>query len=167
VAAKRIAAVVASLAALMLAATAWALAPKSGSYKGLTSGPVMSGFAPPVSFTLPSKGKELTSFKYSTFGCGGFGGVSERGGDHYLMPYAVKNIGKVPLTSTGTFSIRNVKTTYRVRGKKTVTTTSISGKFTSSTKAAGTITFSQTFRARGHTIAPCGPSSVTFSATRK
>ena len=165
--AKRIALVV-NAAVLVLAATALALAPRSGTYEGFTSGPVLAGFAPPVSFTVSSSGKTLSRFKYSTFGCGSFGGQSEQqGGDRYLTSSAIKSIGKVPLSTSGTFSVTNVKTSYAVSGEKTTTTTSISGKFTSKTGASGTITFSQSFVVPGHSVPGCGPVSVTFSVKRK
>jgi hypothetical protein len=164
--AKRIALIAAVLASAP-AATALASVPKGGAYSGFTSGPVILGFAPPVSFTLPSHGKDLTRFRYSTFGCDSFGGQSDQSGDEYLASSAVKSIGKVSLSSSGAFSVNNVKSTYQSGGQKTLTTTSISGRFTSTTKASGTITFSQTFKVRGHSVPGCGPASVTFTVERK
>lgn len=162
--ATRIASTAVSAATLVLAATALAVTPKSGTYRGLTSGPVVLGFAPPVSFTLPASGRSLTRFRYSTFGCSNLGGQSETTGDAYLMPAAVKSIGKVPLSSNGKFSVQNVKSTYRSGGQTTTTITSISGKFTSKDRASGTITFSQRFHVPGHALPSCGPTSVTFTA---
>jgi hypothetical protein len=127
---------------------------------------VILGFAPLVSSTLSTGGRALTRFRYSTFGCGGFGGDVEPGVDDYLTPYAVKSVGKVSLSSDGRFAVSNVRSIYKTRGQTTVTITSISGKFTSRAKASGTITFSQTFNAPGHTVPVCGPASVTFSVKR-
>lgn len=147
----------------MLAAAALAVVPKSGKYAGHTSEPKLNGFFAPVTFKAGGTG--LGGFKYSTYGCFGSGGRLTPGVNYYLKPWNVQKVGKVALSGRK-FSVADVKSTYKGSNYSTVTTTSVSGKFTTAKKAKGTITFSQAETYSSHHIS-CGPASLTFTAKRK
>jgi hypothetical protein len=162
--------IVAAALVLAIAAVAPAAQPKAGKkYAGVTSGPVFNGFAPPVSFKVSGNKKTLVSFKYSTFGCSGFGGGGglKPGVNYYLQASAVQKLGSIPVSKSGSFSIKNVVRTYSINGQKTITTSSVKGKFKTPKKATGKITFSQTFNVPGANVPPCGPVTVSFTATTK
>jgi hypothetical protein len=163
----RIRKVLAGFAALALAltvvASALAAHPKAGKkYAGLTSAPRFNGFGAPVTFKVSSSGKTLVGFTYSTLGCGGVGGVPP-GVDLYTKKFAIQKLGTIAVTSKGAFSAKNVKTTFKVSGQTTVTTSTVAGKFKSATTAVGSIKLSQNNSVAGK----CGPVTVKFSAKVK
>jgi hypothetical protein len=163
---KRPVAVAAVGAALALAAVALAATPKAGPYKGSTSETPINGFKAPVSFTVPTGGHKITAFKWSGIGCfgaGGFGTSNPFGGksDTY-------KVGKLSVSSSGSFSVSDVPSTYtNVQGYKTITTSSVSGKFNTKKAASGTITYSQHLTGPNNVNQKCGPGTLTFSVKRK
>ena len=74
-------------------------------------------------------------------------------------------LGTIGVSSNGTFSRKNITTTYVSGAKRTTTTSSVSGHFKSSSTAVGTITFKQLlFTKGGPQVKPCGPVKVSFTA---
>jgi hypothetical protein len=151
--------------ALVLAATALAaVRPHPGRYAGFTSATAIDGFKPPVGFTLSSGRTTLTAFKWASIGCfgaGGFRGDPWTGkGDNYI-------VATIPVSHGGTFSVKNAKSTYTSHGYTTVTTMSVSGRFTGARSASGTITYSQKLSGPQITGNKCGPGTVSFSARAK
>jgi hypothetical protein len=160
--------ILAAASVLTLAITATALAAHpiaGGHYKGFDSAPKVNGFRAPVTFTAAS-GSKLVHFKYSTFGCFGSGGQLTPGVNYYLKPYAVQAVGTIKVSGNGKFSVRNASSMYKIDGQTTVTKSSVSGKFTRSNKATGTITFTQAFSAPHLASEHCGPTRLTFSAAQ-
>jgi hypothetical protein len=153
---------------LTLAITATALAAHpiaGGHYKGVDSAPKVNGFRSPVTFTAAS-GSKLVHFKYSTFGCfGSGGGHLTPGVNYHLRPYAVQTVDTINVAGNGKFSVRNASSTYKIDGQTTVTKSSVSGEFTRSNKATGTISFTQTFSEPHFASAHCRPTVPTFGAT--
>ena len=143
---------------LLTAAVALAAAPKAGkTYSGTISASKVNGFSAPVSFKVSSNGKQLQKFQYANR-C--FASSGKPVGDPYKTE--VISVGKIAV-SGGKFSVKNVKTT----SKLVTTTSSVKGKFTSATKATGTIKFTQhgTFGPPGGIT--CGPVTLKFTATTK
>ena len=139
-----------------------------GKFSGTTSAQV-NVYGAPVSFTVATDGKKLTAFRYDTFGCFGAGGFG-KGNPYKNAPGTVERIGTITVSSNATFSSSSVKTTYTSKqGYKTVTTSKVAGRFTSSTSATGTITYSQTLARHGKPVngGHCGPVTVTFTATAR
>jgi hypothetical protein len=138
-----IAALVAALS-LLLAVGAFAAHPKAGkTYTGFVAGVTMNGFKAPVSFKVSSDGKRLLGFKWAGFGC--FGGGGPPGVNPWTDPYNIVKVGTIPVSSSGKFSVKNVKwTAAGAHGAPTkVTFSTISGRFTTAKKATGTIVFTQ------------------------
>jgi hypothetical protein len=163
---RRVIAVAAS-GALMLSATAVALAarPTAGKkYSGFTSAHKVSGFGAPVSFKVSSSGGPLLQFTYSTLGCLGSGGLGK--GNPFKGKFAVMKIGTIAVSGSGSFSAPGRKSTYTSHGFTTTTTSSVSGKFPTANKATGSITFGQKVTGKG-THQSCGPERVTFTAKTK
>jgi hypothetical protein len=145
---------------LILAATALAASPKAGSrYSGFTSAPKINGFQAPVSFKVSSPAGKLLSFKYGNTGCP----TQSAPGNPYLKSNALTTVGTIPVSSTGTFSAKNVKTT---TSSATYVISSVAGKFKSRTTATGSIKINNWFSVPGNTHS-CGSSTVTFTATTK
>jgi hypothetical protein len=173
-------AALAVLVIVVVAATALAAAPKKGAkFKGTlgdvlyngTSSPIESGkFRAPVSFKVSSTGTQVLGFKYSDGGCFGSGGFGTH--DPYTFPGEAKSFGPVTVSATGAFSAPATKTTYKSSGSTgtskftstVVTTSSLTGSFTSPKKASGKITYKQTDVYNGNPPTSCGPVTVTFSA---
>jgi hypothetical protein len=144
--------VIASLAcALLLAGAASALAAhpkKRAHFSGSFTFTGVNGFKAPVAFTVSKNGKTLTGFAYSTLGCFGSGGF-QTGVNYYTKPYAIIKVGTVKVSSSGRFTATGVVSKYAFAAQTTTTTSAISGKFTNSKTATGTVTFSQTFTPGG------------------
>jgi len=147
---------------LLLAAAALAAHPKAGKkYSGSTSAPKMNGFRAPVSFKVSSSGGRLLSFKYGNTGCPS---QTKPAGNPYLKSAALTTVGTIHVSSAGTFSVKNLKTS---TGPATYTISSVTGKFKSAKTATGSIKISNWFSVPGNTHS-CGPtSSVRFTATTK
>jgi len=164
----------------VVAATALAAAPKKGAkFKGTlgdvifngTSTPIQSGkFRAPVSFKVSSAGTQVLGFKYSVGGCFGSGGF----GNHnpYTFPGEAKTFGPLSVSATGAFTAPATKSTFKSHGgtgknkftSVVVTTSSLTGSFTTPKRASGTITYKQTDVYNGNKPTSCGPVAVTFSA---
>lgn len=161
---------------LAVAATALAAHPKKGAkFKGtlldVRSGtitqPVKWGkFRAPVSFKVSSSATDLLDFKYGYTGCFGFGGVPITT-DVYTHYGSIKRVGTIRVSASGSFKVAGSKSIHKTSGhgfsSTVTTTTSVTGKFTSSRKASGTISFTQRDVYNGK-ASKCGPVSVTFSA---
>ncbi len=119
----------AASAALFLAASALAVLPSANKTFTGTFGLVPS--TTKISFKSSANAHALKNFKFQTFGCEGGGGP---GG----VPYFV--VGSINVKSSGTFSL-----TARHKIFTTPTEVTVSGRFTSATKATGTVQISQTF----------------------
>ena len=133
-------------------------------YSGNTSGIKVNGFKPKASFSVSTNGKTLLHFTYQTFGCFGFGGRLTPGVDYYNQRGNTDALGSIAVKPNGTFSVKNVKTTYTIQNQKTVTTSTVSGHFKNAKTAVGQITFSQKFSMPGSPASACGPVTVTFTA---
>jgi hypothetical protein len=155
-------AVLVSLAVLTTATAAIAAHPKKGSHlAGATSEAPVNGFKAPVTFAVSPNGKTLTKFAYSTFGCFGAGGFRP-GIDYYTQPSAIVKVGTVKVSGSGHFSVTGAVFVYSSHGVKTTTTTKVTGSFTKSTAANGTITFTQ--KDTGTYTSSCGPATLSFTA---
>lgn len=151
---------------LLLATGALAARPTSGkTYSGYTSSPKFNGFSAPVSFKVSSSASKLLSFKYGNTGCPAAGPTPS--GNPYLKSANLQIVASIPVSSTGTFSIKNAKTTRTTKGTSFYTITSVTGTFKSAQSASGSITYTNGFSAPGFTH-QCGtPTMVTFTATAK
>lgn len=159
-----------------VAATALAASPSKGAkfkgtlltYKeGKLSGPIVNGnYHAPVSFTVSSTGTDLLSFKYGYTGCFGSGGKITS--NPFDFPDSRLTVGTVRVSAAGSFKATGVASVYKGSSYTTTTTSSVTGTFTTASKASGTIVLSQRER---YTISgktyneKCGPVSLTFTAT--
>jgi hypothetical protein len=152
-----VAAVVAALS-LLTAVSAQAAQPTAGStYTGYLSTGASNGFRPPVSFKVSVNGKLLRGFKWAGDGCLGMGG----GGDPWTNPYFNNEVGTINVSPSGTFSVKNAKSTNASGGNPAkVTTSTVNGRFTNAKTATGTITY--TLESQGHS---CAPATVRFTVT--
>lgn len=135
---------IAALAAalgLALAVGALAALPTPGkTFTGFTSVPPYRGFKAAVSFKVSTSGRQLLGFKWAAGGCIGMGGP----GNAYADPYNNYLVGTIPVSATGTFSVKNVPSITRGHGAPIKTTTStVSGRFTTAKTATGTINYTQ------------------------
>lgn len=148
---------------LLLAVSALAAHPKAGkTYRGFTSAPAFNGFKEPVSFKVSRDGKRVLGFKYAGGSCLGLGGP----GDPWTSPYFNYKLGPIKVLRSGTFSVKNAKTTNRGSGSTqptTITNSTVSGRFRTAKSATGTIKYVQ--RAVGHP--PCSKTTVHFTARTK
>lgn len=149
---RRVIAVLTVLAALVVAATALAVLPPSGSrFKGKVNQPKLGGkYDDPVSFAI--SGRKVKAFKFGSFGCsGGFGGPAPPQ-NPWTQSANTVTFGPMKIKSNGKFSgsAHHGNADFKLSGKF-----SKSGK-----KAAGKITL--TFAENG---GDCG--SVTFTAKKK
>lgn len=146
-------------AGLALAAGALAAKPKHGAhFVGRTSVPPVVGFRAPVKFTVSKNGRSLSHFTFGSFGCFGAGGFKQG-----VNPYtgsSLIDVGTVKVSAKGAISASGARSTSKVGGQTTVTTISISGRFSKAKAASGSITFSQSVI--GSVMASCGPATVSF-----
>jgi len=148
---------IALTAALAVAASALAAAPVARKiFKGTTSEHAVNGFKPSVSFKTGATGLAMNSFVFETLGCFGTGAFPVGVDPFVESPW---RIASIPVGKTGTFNVPKARVTSTApdAGKMTA---SVTGSFTSPTKAAGKIVFSQT-----QDGATCGPATVKFVAT--
>jgi hypothetical protein len=162
----RTAAAAVAVAALALVVTASALAahPKAGRrYRGSTSETPIEGFAAPVSFKVAANGKRLLHFTYGSLGCQGAGGF--RPGVNPFKGNLLVPVGTLSVSRSGGFSVKNAMHKVATTGgvpTTTTTITSVTGRFSSATAAAGKIVFSQRY-VQPHQHFGCGPATITFS----
>jgi hypothetical protein len=149
-------------AALSLAAAALAAKPAHGAhFTGRTAAQPVVGFYAPVKFTVSQNGRQLTGFSYGSFGCFGAGGF--RPGVNPYTGGSIIHVGTVKVSGSGSISVSGAKSTSSGFGDTTVTTVSISGRFTKAKAATGTITFSQ--KVTGKFNSACGPAQIGFTAS--
>jgi hypothetical protein len=159
--ARVIALVLASAALLSGAASAIAAHPKKRAhFSGSFAFTGVNGFKAPVAFTVSKDGKTLTGFVYSTLGCFGSGGF-QKGVNYYTKPGAIVKVGTVKVSSSGHFSASGVVSRYAAFGYATTTTTTLSGSFSKSNAASGTVSFSQKLAPGGAT---CNATRIAFKA---
>ena len=160
-----IAALVAALS-LLLAVGAFAAHPKAGkTYTAFIAGVTSNGFKAPISFKVSSDGKRLLGFKWAYFGC--FGGGGPAGVNPWTDPYNIIKVGTIPVSSSGKFSVKNVKWTAAAAhgGPTKVTFSTISGRFTTAKKATGTIVFTQKEQGQTCSSTHNGGLPLKFTAT--
>jgi hypothetical protein len=167
---KAMAALIAAGLALVLAATALAAHPKPGKrYAGtITNVEKIEGFSAPVSFKVSAPATQLLNFSYGTTGCFGSGGFWP-GVNPYTASDAI-TVGAITVARSGSFSISNSKSTYHSTkyGFSYITTSQVTGKFTTSNSATGTISFSQKYVLKTGKGSSCTATlSPAFKATLK
>jgi hypothetical protein len=159
-----IATAVACAALLFGAAVALAAHPKKGAhFNGSFNLVKFNGFKAPVAFAVSKNGKTLTGFTYSTLGCEGSGG-GKPGVDYYTKPWAIIKVGTVNVSSSGHFTASGVISKYTAFGQTTETISTVSGSFSKSKSASGTITFTQKYLPGTQS---CSSSPLAFSAKAK
>lgn len=159
-------AVLASAGLLAGAASALAAHPKKGAhFSGSFAFTGVNGFKPPVSFTVSKDGKKLLRFTYSTLGCFGAGGF-KAGVNYYTRADAIIKVGTVKVSASGHFSATGVAYKYTSPfGFATTTTTTLSGHFTKSKVATGSVAFSQKLSGSANSTCSTTPTSaLTFTA---
>ncbi len=150
--------------ALVLAAAALAAKPKKHArFAGTTNATPEEGFHAPVKFTVSSDGKSLSGFTFGSFGCFGAGGF--RPGVNPYTAHSLIDAGKLKLGANGKFS-DNASASYTVSGQTTTTKMTISGKFSTPKRVAGTIVLSQVVKGGGAN-SKCGPAKLSFTARAK
>jgi hypothetical protein len=155
-------ALLALVCAAAFAAVAFAAKPAHGAkFSGRTSTQAINGFFAPVKFTVSHDGKSLTGFTFGSLGCQGAGGFQPG-----VSPYkngSIIHVGTVKVSSKGSMSVSGAKSKFSIQGQVTTTTVAITGHFTKSKAATGTITFSQKFS--GTLDSSCGPAKISFTAS--
>ncbi len=155
---RRTAGAMALLASVSLTATALAASPTKGArFKGTASGRVQFATSfiakDPLSFAASSDGKALLSFDYTDNVCD-------------LASSKVIKLGTVKLVN-GRFSVSGHKSAPETDalgdGGTVLTTTKLSGRFVSATKATGTLEYTQ--KKSGGSTGSCGPIKLAFIAT--
>jgi hypothetical protein len=149
---------------LALSAAAFAALPEAdGQYAGSTSAAKIGGFAAPVAFVASANRRHLLGFTYGTFACFR---TYARG----TSPYSTGTLAvarTIPVSAGGHFAIAHSRDSviYNTAGHPTITTTTkLSGKFTSATRASGTISFTRTYKPSHAKALLCGSGKVTFHA---
>lgn len=130
----------------------------SAKFKGSATGSVTFATTfkatDPLGFTASSSGKELLSFTYTDNVCD-------------LASSKEIAVGAVKVAANGTFSVAAFKSAPESDaledGQKVVTTTTISGRFVSATKATGTLTYTQ--KENNTPASHCGPITLSFTAS--
>ena len=127
----------------------------------------IEGFSAPVSFKVSSAAKQLLNFSYGTTGCFGSGGF--RPGVNPYTASDVITVGAITVAHNGSFSISNSKSTYHSTkyGFSYITTSQVTGKFTTSKSATGTISFSQKYVPKTGKGSSCTATPPAFKATLK
>lgn len=146
--------------ALALGATALAATPKKGArFSGHLSTPPVEGFKAPVKFRVDPSGKLLDNFTFGTFGCFGAGGF--RPGVNPYTGDSLINAGAIKLAHNGSFSQTKLAG-YSVRGQQTTFNVKVSGRFSSRSRASGTIVFTES---GGGGSGKCTSSTLSFTAS--
>jgi hypothetical protein len=158
-----------ALLLLGLPAAALAATPKAGGhYKGTTGLPAVNGSKAPVTFSVSSAANRLERFKYGSLGCQGAGGFQP--GVNPFTGRSLVNVGTVHVDAKGKFSVKGATTKESVSGAVTLTITTkttVSGRFSSPSKATGTIKFTQHFAQSGVKPYSCSSPSIAFTAKLK
>jgi hypothetical protein len=82
--------------------------------------------------------------------------------DYFTKPQSTIKVGNLSLSKSGHFSESGATSTYTAFGEKTVTTTKVTGRFTSARAATGIISFNQ--QISGKFTSTGGPASLSFTA---
>ncbi len=125
--------------------------------------PKFNGFKPAVAFSVSNDGKRLLHFDYQSIGCQGSGGLLVPGRNYLTEPSNTFKVGTMKVSGSGKFSVKNAKTVHHLVGETVTTTTTVSGKFTSRTRASGHIRFSQTYKVGAGAPFSCGPAHLSFA----
>lgn len=145
------------------AAVALAAKPVHGAkFSGRTAAEKVGGFFAPVTFKVSQDGKSLSGFTFGTLGCEGAGGFPPG-----VSPYkngAIIHVGTVKVSSKGNISVSGASSKYTFNAQTTTTTVAVTGHFTKSKAATGTITFSQKFTGSAFN-GGCGPAKINFTAS--
>jgi hypothetical protein len=142
---------------LVAVATATAALPRAGArYTGPTNSKVVNGFGNTVTFLAGAK--TLRRFSFGTLGCFGYG-TFPVGVDPYSTSLA-QLPKEVPVTATGAFAVKSVLADWNGGDSGMKLKVTLSGTFSSSTAAKGTIWISES-NGNGGT---CGPVKMTFVA---
>lgn len=151
------------LVGLLAAAIALAAHPtRNGEYAGRTSAPKIGGYPPPAGFTVSANGRHVLQFNYASFAC--FTTYS-KGSDPWSTGTLVV-VPSLPITASGHFTVSGSKDsiTFGSAGHPEITTTTkITGRFTSAKVAAGTITFTRTYKTQHGKASLCGAGTVAFT----
>lgn len=121
--------------ALAVAPKKGAASPKRGAkFSGSVNIAPVVGFKPRVSFKISADGKSVTGFSFGTLGCQGSGGF--RPGRYPFAPFKLAKA----------LSIKKGKFSGSARGSllKTAYTGKVTGRFTTSKSASGTVQINQT-----------------------
>jgi hypothetical protein len=145
-----------AVAAVVFATSALAVLPSQRTvFKGITSEHAVNGYKPTIQFTTLAGGRTIKFFTFQTLGCFGHGSFPV-GTDPFIeTPWRLPAIKVSP---TGTYSAKLKATSPAPSAGKMVVT--ITGSFTSASKATGKLTFSQDQEG-----ATCGPKTVKFAVT--
>jgi hypothetical protein len=144
------------VATLAFATSALAVLPSQRAvFNGITSEHAVNGYKPTVKFTVVNGGRTLKFFVFQTLGCFGHGQFPV-GVDPFIeSPW---RLPAIPVAKTGTYSAK-VKGTSTNAEAGTLFAT-VTGSFTSTSKATGKITFTQ-----DDGLSDCGPRTVKFTAS--
>jgi hypothetical protein len=137
------------------AAAAGALPHAGARFTGPTSAKVVNGFGDSVTFVAGTK--SLKGFSFGTLGCFGYG-TFPVGVDPYAT--SIAQLKAVPMTPKGTFAISSAPARYNAGDAQIKLFVSVSGQFSTSTAAKGTITIVE----KGANGGSCGPIKMTFTA---
>jgi hypothetical protein len=149
---------------LLTAITAIAAQPKPGKFSGLTSQPKFNGFRATVSFTAASR--KLVKFTYQSAGCSGQAGLTP--GVNFLgKPQNVYPVGTIKVASNGKFSVKNATFRFHQSGSTVITKTTVTGSFTKSKLASGTISYKQQTVIPNVGASKCDPPAFKFTAKTK
>lgn len=80
------------------------------------------------------------------------------------MKQNVYPVGTIKVASNGKFSVKNATFKFRESGSTTTTRTSVTGSFTKSTLASGTISYKQQTVTPGVGSSQCRPPAFRFTA---
>lgn len=157
----------AAAGALTITGTALAAHPHaSKKYGGPTSATKFNGYRSQVTFKVSKDAKQLQNFTYQSIGCFGGGGALTKGVNYLKKAVNEHKLGTVAVSGSGTFSKKNVTTTYSSSAQTTTTKSTVSGHFKNAKTAVGTISFIQSVSGKGvPVIKPC-TGKVTFTATQ-
>jgi hypothetical protein len=145
-----------AVAAVFFTASALAVLPSQRSvFRGVTSEHAVNGYKPTIQFTALAGGRTLKFFTFQTLGCFGHGSFPVGTDPFVETPWRLPAIKVNP---NGAYSAKVKATSPAPSAGKMVVT--ITGSFTSASKASGKLTFSQDQEG-----ATCGPKTVKFAAT--
>jgi hypothetical protein len=153
---KLITALVSTTMVLAVGAAAAALPKAGGRYTGPTNSKAVNGFGNEVTFLAGAK--SLKRFSFGTLGCFGYG-TFPVGVDPYSTSLA-QLPNPVPVTAKGTFAVTSAPARWNGGDPGTKLKVTVSGSFTSTSAAKGTIWITEI----GGNGGSCGPVKMTFVA---